>query len=97
VIAVGVADPRELELPDVGFVELEDPETGDTLLVDTGDPEFRDAFRKEARHEYKRIQTIFQKVSVDYVRIIIAPETKDTVAPLVEYFRRRSREVRRAG
>ena len=97
VIAVGVADPRELELPDVGFVELEDPETGETLLVDTGDPEFREAFCKEAKAEGRRLQTLFQKIAVDYVRIVIAPQTKDTVAPLVEYFRRRSKEVRRVG
>jgi uncharacterized protein (DUF58 family) len=97
VIAVSVVDPRELELPDVGFVELEDPETGDTLLVDTGDPEFRDAFKREAKIEGKRLQSMFQKMSIDLVRIVIAQDTKDTVAPLVEYFRRRSREVRRAG
>jgi uncharacterized protein (DUF58 family) len=97
VIAIGVADPRELELPDVGFVELEDPETGETLLVDTGDPEFREAFRQEARLEGKRLQNVFQKISVDFVRIVVASDTRDTVAPLVEYFRRRSKEVRRVG
>jgi uncharacterized protein (DUF58 family) len=95
VIAVGVTDPRELELPDVGFVELEDPESGETLLVDTGDPEFRESFRKEARAEVRRTQTMFQKMAIDYVRIVTAEDTKTTVAPLVDYFRRRSREVRR--
>ncbi|HSQ41010.1 MAG TPA: DUF58 domain-containing protein [Fibrobacteraceae bacterium] len=97
IIAVGVVDPRELELPDVGFVELEDPETGDTLLVDTGDPEFREAFRREAKLAGKQLQTLFQKMAIDYVRIVIAQDTQSTVAPLVEYFRRRSKEVRRAG
>lgn len=95
VIAVGVNDPRELQLPDVGFVELEDPETGETLLVDTSDADFREAFAAEARKEARRIQSSFQKIQVDYVRILIAAQTKDTIAPLVEYFRRRSKEVGR--
>ena len=30
-IPVIITDPRELELPDVGFIELQDPETGDGL------------------------------------------------------------------
>ena len=95
VIAVGVTDPRELELPDVGFVELEDPETGDTLMVDTGDPSFREEFRKAAKLETRRLQLLFQKMTVDFVRIVTAEDTIATVSPLVEYFRRRSREVRR--
>src|SRR5512133_174509 len=37
VIAVLLNDPRELELPDVGVVALEDAETGRTAYVDTSD------------------------------------------------------------
>ena len=40
-IAVRVSDPLESELPDVGIVSLEDPETGEQLFVDTHDPAFR--------------------------------------------------------
>ena len=43
-LAVSVMDPREMELPPVGLVEFEDPETGETMLVDTGDAAFREAF-----------------------------------------------------
>jgi len=35
VVAITVDDPREYELPDAGWVELEDQETGQRLLVDT--------------------------------------------------------------
>ena len=34
-VCVTVADPAERALPDVGLVELEDPETGELVLVDT--------------------------------------------------------------
>ncbi len=35
VVAITVDDPREYQLPDAGWVELEDAETGQRLLVDT--------------------------------------------------------------
>ena len=36
VIAVWITDPRESEIPDVGIVTFEDPESGRQILVDTG-------------------------------------------------------------
>ncbi len=96
VLAVGVSDPRELELPDVGFVELEDPETGETLLVDTGDLSFRQAFAEEARLASRKLQESFRRMGVDLVRIVMNKETQTTISPLVDYFRRRAKEVRRA-
>ena len=44
IIAVSVTDPRELEIPDIGFVELEDAETGETTLIDTTDKKVREKF-----------------------------------------------------
>ncbi len=42
-IALRITDPREEELPSVGLLELEDAETGDRLLLDTGSRAVRDA------------------------------------------------------
>lgn len=41
VIALRVTDEREREIPDIGYIELEDPETGEQVLVDTSDDTFR--------------------------------------------------------
>ncbi len=41
VVAVTIDDPKELELPDVGWIELEDVETGARVLVDTSDSNTR--------------------------------------------------------
>jgi uncharacterized protein (DUF58 family) len=48
VVAVRLGDPRERELPDLGLVTFEDPETGRQLTVDTGDPALRERFRQAA-------------------------------------------------
>jgi uncharacterized protein (DUF58 family) len=47
VVALRVVDPIELDLPDLGLVMVEDAETGEQLLVDTGDPQFRQRLRAE--------------------------------------------------
>ena len=44
VMAVRLVDPREVALPDVGPIILEDAETGEQLYVHTGDPAFRRRF-----------------------------------------------------
>jgi hypothetical protein len=41
VVAVRMVDPRERELPAAGLLYLQDAETGEVLLVDSSDPEFR--------------------------------------------------------
>ncbi len=86
-LAVSVTDPRESDLPPVGLVEFEDPETGETFLVDTGDAAFREAFAHEAKKAQKVIRNGFQKMNVDYVECKIRDEFRNTVEPLVEHFR----------
>jgi uncharacterized protein (DUF58 family) len=48
VITIRVVDPAELDIPDLGLVFVEDAETGEQLLADTGDPLFRQRFRAQA-------------------------------------------------
>ncbi len=47
-LAVEVVDPRELELPDVGVVELVDPETGRSREIQTADAALRSRFAAAA-------------------------------------------------
>jgi uncharacterized protein (DUF58 family) len=49
VVTIRVVDPMEFDLPDLGLVFVEDAETGEQLLADTGDPAFQERFRAEAR------------------------------------------------
>src|SRR5512135_279787 len=44
VIAVVLDDPRDLTLPDVGLLEVQDAESGELMLVDTGDKRVRREF-----------------------------------------------------
>jgi len=72
VIAIRLVDPRELELPDAGWIVVEDVETGELLSVDTSDAEFRRRFveaaaaREAGVHELaKQARTPLYDVSTD--------------------------------
>ena len=45
VVAVTLDDPRELDVPDVGWVDLQDAESGRRVLLDTGHAATRDRVR----------------------------------------------------
>lgn len=55
VLAIEVVDPRELELPDVGLLEMIDPETGGARLVPTGDAKLRARYAEAARVQRQAI------------------------------------------
>ena len=43
-IAIGITDPLDRDIPDLGLLAMEDPETGATLHAPTGFPGFRSAW-----------------------------------------------------
>lgn len=55
VLAIEVVDPRELELPDVGLLQLVDPETGEELEVQTASREVRERYALAARVQREAI------------------------------------------
>lgn len=69
VLAVRLLDPREVDLPDVGPVVLEDAETGETLYVDTHDRGLRERFRAAAAEREQAIAGAFARAGVDAVSL----------------------------
>ncbi|MDG5814283.1 DUF58 domain-containing protein [Chitinispirillales bacterium ANBcel5] len=89
VIAVTVRDPREEQLPALGFVELEDSETGEITLIDTNDSNLRNHFQKEKQHKKQQLSSLFRSMGVD--EISVSTET-DFIEPLVSFFKKRERK-----
>lgn len=67
VIALHVADPRERDLPPAGLVTLEDPETGQTWLVDLGSRAVREAYRRGATDDESAVHRACVQAGVDRV------------------------------
>ena len=91
-VCVPVSDPAERELPNVGLVELEDPETGELVLVDTSSASVRKRFAKRAAEEDEELRTFFRKTGIDTLPIDTSRPYVDGVRAL---FKRRARK--RAG
>lgn len=68
-IAVTLQDPRELELPDVGFITLRDAETDELLELDTRHPKVRALFAKAARDRELGLRDSLRKANVDRLEI----------------------------
>jgi uncharacterized protein (DUF58 family) len=87
-VAVRLVDPRESDLPDVGIVTLEDPETGDQLTVDTSDRGLRERFRAAGRGQAERIGADLARCRVD----LLSLSTGDSLLPaLVDFLSTRDR------
>jgi uncharacterized protein (DUF58 family) len=66
-LAVEVLDPRELELPDVGIVELVDPETGRSRELQTGNAALRARYAAAADQRRTELAHAFRAAGVDHL------------------------------
>jgi uncharacterized protein (DUF58 family) len=69
VMAVRLFDRREVELPDVGALIMEDAETGEQLYVDTHDKGFRRRFKEAADRRESTLSDAFKRAGVDAVSL----------------------------
>ena len=91
VIALRLLDPRESELPDAGFLVIEDAETGELLSVDTSDPEFRRRFALVTSERDAGIQAAAKLAGVDLHVVSTADDLVAVLVRIVELRRRRRR------
>ena len=89
VVCVPVSDPAESDLPDVGLVELEDPETGELVLVDTSSPSVRRAFAGKASEDRESLKRFFMKTGIDTMTLATDRPYIEEVRAL---FKRRARK-----
>ena len=87
-VAVHLLDPRELELPRVGLLELTDAETNENIVVDTGSEDVRRAFEEQTRSRTANVEQVFLRTRVDRIPI---HSDEGYVEPLIRFFRYRNR------
>ena len=92
VIPVMLVDPRDEKLPDVGLAHFEDPETGETILVDTSDARVRAYYKDRMRQAREAHVKVFRKLGLDHV---VVRTDKPSSGPLRDLFARRARRAPR--
>ncbi|MGA1844728.1 MAG: DUF58 domain-containing protein [bacterium] len=91
-ITIAVTDPRELDLPKIGFIEMEDAETGETILIDTHDPHIRSGFRALGEKEAQARRALFHSMGIDHVEIMIGESDDFYINPILKLFRMREKK-----
>lgn len=95
VVLVRLIDRWELELPNVGLVEVEDPETGDVMLLDTSDPFVRQEYKKLRAGLDNELKRARNQAGVDMIELLTG---EPFLRPLLLFLRRkRARRRTRTG
>jgi uncharacterized protein (DUF58 family) len=92
VIPVALVDPRDADMPDVGLASFEDLESGEDVVVDTGDPRVRAWYAASMKKIADSRRAAFHKLGLDSVEINTGGSF---VSPLRDLFARRARRIRR--
>lgn len=88
IIAITLTDPVELNLPQIGILKLEDPETGKSFLIDTSNSKFKEFYNKNAQEKFEERKKIFQSINIDHVDIYTHIPY---ISTLVKFFKTRER------
>ena len=89
-IPVTISDPRECELPNIGFIDLMDAETGERILIDTSDKKVRRTFSALNIQRHTELKKQFRQMNADAINI----ETdKSYVDTLVRFFKMREKRI----
>ena len=90
-IALPVEDPGERALPNVGIVQLEDPETGKTFEVNFSDRRVRAEFQRVSQRHRQDREALFRRKKIDSVSL---RTDQDYFPMLRSFFLRREQRLR---
>ena len=88
VIAIHVTDPRELDLPNIGMVQVQDPETGQSLVLDTGSGSLRRKFQQAQQRWHTEVDEFLKSAGASVIRL---STDRDPAADLMAFFETRKR------
>jgi len=91
ILSFHLHDPWEIDLPDLGLIQLHDSETGETALINTGNAVTRKAYNTHSRQRFDELKTFFKNNRLDYLAV---RTDLSYVEPLIQYFRKRALRIK---
>jgi len=88
VVLIRILDSREQEIPQIGYIELEDKETGEQLLIDTSNELFQKNYGEIVSKNQLEFITTVGKLNVDCLNFL---SEEDYELPLRKFFKKRIR------
>jgi uncharacterized protein (DUF58 family) len=89
-VPIVITDPREENLPGVGMIELEDAETGRSVLIDTNDSALRELFGLNVSEARLEREKLFKSIGLDNIMIKL---DKPYIDALTAYFKKRAAKL----
>ncbi|MCU0409712.1 MAG: DUF58 domain-containing protein [Bacteroidales bacterium] len=86
IVALKINDRREKEIPDVGFIRINDPETGKESWIDTSSSAVRNEYALRWRQHEEKVSTSFRNCGVDAA---VVGTGEDYIKPLISLFKHR--------
>jgi uncharacterized protein (DUF58 family) len=86
IVALKINDRREKEIPDVGFIRINDPETGKESWIDTSSSSVRNEYALRWRQHEEKVSTSFRNCGVD---VAVVGTGEDYIKPLISLFKHR--------
>jgi uncharacterized protein (DUF58 family) len=90
IVAARLFDPMELALPNLGFVVLQDAETGEQMFVDTQDKGLRERFRAGALRREEELRSALAQAGVDCLELATDDDVGAALLRFTELRKRRS-------
>ena len=88
VVALQLTDDSEMTFPNAGLIEMQDAETGETILVDTASRAVRDAFAADSARRQALLTSRLQRLGVDQLPLATG---HDYIRDLSAFLKRRTR------
>lgn len=85
-VSIIINDRLEDELPDLGVVRFQDPETGREKMVDTSSKKVRMAYNKKRAEQKKELHDRLLRMKIDSIEV---HTNESYVQPLMGFFQRR--------
>ena len=92
VVAIRVLDSQEQELPDAGYVVVQDAETGEQMTIDTSDRKFRERFAEATREREELLRTAAVRAGIELFAI---STDADLSSALISMAAKRKERLRR--
>jgi len=87
-IGIRIGDPAEVELPDLGLIKVNDPETGEQFWADMSSESDRKDLSQSIKEKWDQFENECGRSRFDVINV---GTDKDYVEPLMTYFRRREK------
>lgn len=81
-IAVSIRDPREFSLPNIGYIEIADPETGKKQLVNLNRSDIREKFKETQLNHREDLKLRFKRMGVDFLDLLTSKPYINTLLNL---------------